>query len=131
MAVSREAIHAAGLLEEDLFLYVEDVDWALRIRAAGFEVAFAPGARAWHHVSGSTGGEASTATLYYGVRNTIVVLERRRPLGRFGTWLRRGSVFSAFALHALTRPDRRAAVQAVRRGFADARAGRLGPRDGG
>ncbi|HTZ85653.1 MAG TPA: glycosyltransferase family 2 protein [Solirubrobacteraceae bacterium] len=129
MAISREAIEAAGLLDEGLFAYVEDVDWALRVREAGFEVVFAPGARAWHGVSASTGGErASTHTLYYGVRNTVVVLERRRPLGVSGTTLRRGAILASFALHALTRADRRAALRAVRDGFADARNGRLGMR---
>jgi hypothetical protein len=129
MAVSREAIDAVGLLEEDLFAYVEDVDWALRVRRAGMEVVFAPGARAWHRVSASTGGEAaSTHTLYYGVRNTVTVLERRRPLGRSATALRRVVIVGTFVAHALTRADRRAALRAVRSGFADARGGRLGPR---
>jgi hypothetical protein len=129
MAISREAIEAAGLLAEDLFLYVEDVDWALRARAAGFEVVLAPQARAWHRVSASTGGEAaSTHTLYYGVRNTVVVLERRRPLGRVGSSLRRAAILATFSAHALTRAHRRRALRAVRSGFRDARAGRLGPR---
>jgi GT2 family glycosyltransferase len=129
MAVSREAIDAVGLLDEDLFAYVEDVDWALRVRDAGFEISFAPHARAWHRVSASTGGEAtSTHTLYYGVRNTVIVLERRRPLGTVGNALRRVSILAAFTLHALTRPNRREALRAVREGFSDARSERLGPR---
>jgi len=130
MAISREAIEAVGLLDEELFAYVEDVDWALRVRRAGLEVVFAPGARAWHRVSASTGGEAaSTHTLYYGVRNTITVLERRRPLGRFGTALRRTAIVAAFSVHALTRANRRRALRAVACGFADARHARLGGRD--
>jgi GT2 family glycosyltransferase len=129
MAISREAIDAAGLLADDLFAYVEDVDWALRVRDAGFEIAFAPGARAWHSISASTGGlKVSTQTLYYGVRNTVTVLERRRPLGRVGTMLRRAAILSTFVLHALTRTNRPEALRAVRSGFADARHGRLGPR---
>jgi GT2 family glycosyltransferase len=129
MAISREAVDAVGLLDEDLFAYVEDVDWALRVRAAGFDVVFAPEAKAWHRVSASTGGEArSTHTLYYGVRNTIVVLERRRPLGRFGNALRRCSIVGTFAVFALSRPDRRAALSAVREGWGDAKASRLGIR---
>jgi GT2 family glycosyltransferase len=129
MAISREAIEAVGLLDDDLFAYVEDVDWALRVREAGFEVVFAPAARAWHAVSASTGGErASTHTLYYGTRNTVTVLERRRPLGAVGTVLRRAAILATFSLHALTRADRGAALRAVRAGFADARHGRLGPR---
>jgi GT2 family glycosyltransferase len=129
MAVSRDVLDTVGLFDEDLFAYVEDVDLALRARAAGFEVVVAPDARAWHRVSASTGGEAaSTHTLYYGVRNTVTVLERRRPLGRSGTLARRGSILATYGLHALTRADRRAALAAVRDGFADARAQRLGPR---
>jgi GT2 family glycosyltransferase len=132
MAISREAIDAVGLLDDELFAYVEDVDWALRVRDAGFEVVFAPRARAWHGVSASTGGEkASTHTLYYGVRNTVTVLERRRPLGVAGTALRRASILATFSLHALTRADRRAAVRAVSSGFADARRRHLGPRPRG
>lgn len=132
MAVSRELVEAVGLLDEDLFAYVEDVDWALRARAAGWKVVFAPGARAWHRVSASTGGELrSTHTLYYGVRNTIVVLERRRPVGTLGTAARRGTILATFTLHALTRHDRRAALRAVRAGFGDALHGRMGPRGGG
>jgi GT2 family glycosyltransferase len=131
MAVSREAIEAVGLLDEELFAYVEDVDWALRVRDAGFEVVLAPAAHAWHRVSASTGGEStSTHTLYYGVRNTVVVLERRRPLGVVGDALRRASILTTFTLHALTRSHRREALRVVRAGFEDARRGRLGLRPG-
>ncbi len=129
MAVSRETIEGVGLLDEDLFAYVEDVDWALRARSAGLEVAFAPYARAWHRVSASTGGEAaSTHTLYYGVRNMVTVLERRRPLGRVANALRRMAILATYAAYALTRSNRRKALDAVRAGFRDARRGRLGQR---
>ena len=52
MAVSRRAIERVGLLDDELFAYAEDVDWSLRIREAGFEVLFAPEARAWHAEAG-------------------------------------------------------------------------------
>jgi GT2 family glycosyltransferase len=129
MAISREAIEAVGLFDEDLFAYVEDVDFALRLRRAGLETIFAPDARAWHQVSASTGGAAtSTHTLYYGTRNTLTVLERYRPLGWAGNTVRRGSILATFALHALSRHNRHAALAAVLEGRRDARAGRLGPR---
>jgi GT2 family glycosyltransferase len=129
MAISRQAIESVGLLDEELFVYVEDVDWALRTRGAGMEVVFAPEARAWHRVSASSGGEAaSTHTLYYGVRNTVTVLERRRPLNPVGTILRRLSILATFSAHAVTRANRREALHAVRAGFADAYRGRLGQR---
>jgi GT2 family glycosyltransferase len=129
MAVSRNAISAAGPLDDELFAYVEDVEWCLRVREAGFEVLFVPAARAWHRVSASGGGDSvSTYPLYYGVRNTIVVCERHAPLGRVGTALRRFVVSASFGARALTRPNRREALRAVRAGIADALAGRLGMR---
>jgi GT2 family glycosyltransferase len=129
MAISRKAIERAGLLDEDLFAYVEDVDWALRVRAAGLEVVFAPHARAWHSVSASTGGEQhSTATLYYGIRNTVTVLERHRPLAPPAAALRRFAILATFSAHALSRPARGRALRAVRDGYRDARHGRLGER---
>jgi GT2 family glycosyltransferase len=129
MAVSREAIERAGLLDEDLFAYVEDVDWSLRIRAAGFDCIFVPSARAVHRLSASTGGAAgSTHTVYYGTRNTIVVCERHRPLGAAGTAARRAAIVAAFLAHAGLVLRSRAAVDAVREGYRDALAGRLGAR---
>jgi GT2 family glycosyltransferase len=129
MAVSRAAIERAGLLDEDLFAYVEDVDWSLRIRAAGMGCVFVPSARAIHRVSASTGGAAgSTHTVYYGTRNTIVVCERHRPLGAAGTAARRAVIVAAFLAHAGLVLRSRAAVDAVREGYRDALAGRLGAR---
>jgi GT2 family glycosyltransferase len=129
MAVSREAIELVGLFDEALFAYVEDVDWALRVRAAGLDVVFAPDARAWHRVSASTGGESrSTHTFYYGARNTVVVLERHRPLPLPGTIARRVAILCTFLLHALIKPNRGAAIRATADGFRDALRGRMGVR---
>ena len=60
MAVSRDAVEAAGELDEGLFAYVEDVDWSLRIREAGFECILVPGAAATHALAASSGGRLST-----------------------------------------------------------------------
>jgi GT2 family glycosyltransferase len=130
MAVSRRVVDAVGLLDEDLFAYVEDVDWSSRARAAGFEIWFVPDALAWHRVSASTGGErASTHALYYGVRNTIAVSERHLPLPRPLRALRRWLVLAVFLFQALALSERRRPfVAAVRDGYRDALAGRFGER---
>jgi GT2 family glycosyltransferase len=127
MAVSRATIDGVGLLDEDLFAYVEDVDWSLRARAAGFEVVFVPRARAWHRVGASTAATAHSS--YYGTRNMVVVCERHRPLRAPLSWLRRVVILTTSAAYALRRPNRRAALRAVLEGYRDARAGRLGPRE--
>ncbi|MGH3003462.1 MAG: glycosyltransferase family 2 protein, partial [Gaiellaceae bacterium] len=89
-AVSRAAAERAGLLDEMLFLYVEDVEWSLRVRAAGFSVVFVPDASVRHRGSTASGGAASTTNLYYDTRNTIAVAERYAPLPPGLRALRRG-----------------------------------------
>jgi hypothetical protein len=42
MQVRREAILDAGLLDETFFMYGEDLDWAFRIKAAGWKVLYNP-----------------------------------------------------------------------------------------
>ncbi len=128
MAISRVALERAGLLDETLFLYVEDVDLSLRVRAAGFAVVFVPDAVVRHKGSASTGGSASTTNMYYSTRNTIAVVERHQPLPPGLRALRRGVVVSTHLAQAATHPARGAAVRAVLEGWRDARAGRLGQR---
>jgi GT2 family glycosyltransferase len=128
LAVSRAAAERAGLLDETLFLYVEDVEWSLRIRRAGFGVIFVPDARVRHQGSAASGGRASTTNLYYDTRNTIVVSERHAPLPRGARALRRGVIVGAHLVQAARHPARGGAVRAVLAGWRDARAGRSGQR---
>ena len=128
MAVSRDAIAAAGLLDEGLFAYAEDVDWCLRIRAAGFGIVFVPDAKVWHVGSASTGGLLSSTSLYYDTRNVLAVVERRRPLPPVARGLRRGVVVGSHLAAAAHAPDRQAAAGAVIAGWRDYRRGRMGRR---
>ena len=128
MAVSRDALERVGLLDEELFAYVEDVDLSLRVREAGFAVVFVPDAVVRHQGSASTGGNASTHNLYYSARNTIVVAERHRPLPLGLRGLRRAVVVTTHLAQAATHPTRAAAARSVLEGWRDARAGRLGQR---
>jgi len=55
MLVRREAVDAVGPLDEDFFLFSEEVDWCYRFRAAGWKVLFFPGAE-FVHVGGAAHG---------------------------------------------------------------------------
>lgn len=44
----REAIDEVGLLDEDYFMYAEDIDWAYRFKQKGWEVWFNPEASVLH-----------------------------------------------------------------------------------
>ncbi|HTZ48939.1 MAG TPA: glycosyltransferase family 2 protein [Verrucomicrobiae bacterium] len=52
--VRKEAFEKAGLLDEDFFMYAEDVDWCKRCWNAGWRVAFNPSAEAIHYRGGSS-----------------------------------------------------------------------------
>jgi GT2 family glycosyltransferase len=125
MAVSRAAIEAAGLLDEEFFLYAEDIEWCLRIRAAGFAVVYAPEARVRHRVTASSGGAGSSTASYYEARNVLAVVERHRPLPRGLTGARRALVVAPRVVLAAPRP--RSAYAALR-GWRDYRKGRMGRR---
>jgi GT2 family glycosyltransferase len=46
--IRRETFDEVGLLDENLFMYGDDVDWCRRAWKAGWQVVFFPGARAIH-----------------------------------------------------------------------------------
>jgi GT2 family glycosyltransferase len=125
MAVSRAAIDAAGLLDEEFFLYAEDLEWCLRIQAAGFAVLYVPEARVRHRVTAASGGAGSPTASYYEARNVLAVVERYRPLPRGLTGARRALVVAPRVALAARRP--RSAYAALR-GWRDYRKGRMGRR---
>ena len=128
---TKATIERVGLFDEELFAYSEDTDWSLRAQREGLHVLVVPGSVVSHAVSASSGGESSPATLYYNVRNSLVVAERWATLGRLGTWARRGETVAAHAVQALRAPRRAEGLRAVLAGWRDFRRGRLGPRRGG
>src|SRR5262249_23470790 len=54
LLVSREAIDAVGVLDEEYFAYHEEVDWCWRARLAGWVAVYQPYSRVYHEGSRST-----------------------------------------------------------------------------
>lgn len=48
MQVRREAIADMGLMDETFFMYGEDLDWAYRVKQAGWKVMYHPEVIVWH-----------------------------------------------------------------------------------
>jgi GT2 family glycosyltransferase len=44
-----EAVRDAGLLDENIFLYFEDIDWCRRIQQQGWQILYEPGVKIFHH----------------------------------------------------------------------------------
>lgn len=82
VAYRRAMWEEAHGFDEDLFMYMEDVDLAWRAQMAGWTARFAPRARVYHHLSATGGGALAS---YYTGRNTIWVLYKNMP----GALLRR------------------------------------------
>ncbi len=54
LVVRPEAVAHVGLLDEDYFIYAEEVDWCLRLKRAGWEIWCVPAAHIVHHEAQST-----------------------------------------------------------------------------
>lgn len=54
MVVRRDAIHDVGGMDEQFFMYWEDVDWCKRMWQKGWKVFYFPHAFVIHHVGGSS-----------------------------------------------------------------------------
>lgn len=65
MMVRAEAIRQAGLLDERFFLYGEDLDWALRIKALGWKVVYYPEIMVLHHKGESSRRYRNRATIEF------------------------------------------------------------------
>jgi GT2 family glycosyltransferase len=97
---SRQVVDEAGLMPEDYFLYYEDADWSLRVRAKGFDnrVAY----RSLVHHMRADRPHANYLVEYYTRRNEYFFRERHG----FGTSKKRAlrrlrTRMAKYALRAL------------------------------
>ncbi len=91
MFVRREAIEKVGPLDEDFFFFMEETDWCLRFREAGWRVVHHPGATVVH-LQGKTAEKVNVRARieYYRSRYTYF-RKHGGPAGRFA--LRAGLMF--------------------------------------
>jgi GT2 family glycosyltransferase len=73
-------VRRTGLLDESYFMYTEDADWCMRLRALGYRIVYEPQAEVWHKISVSAGGHLS----WYKMRNKYV--SNLRFFGRYAAW---------------------------------------------
>jgi GT2 family glycosyltransferase len=85
VAYRRKMLDDIGLFDEDLFMYLEDVDINWRAQMAGYRTVFAPQAIVYHHLSATGGG---TIASYYTGRNTLFVMAKNLPSSIFRRYFR-------------------------------------------
>jgi hypothetical protein len=78
MLISRKVLEKVGVIAECFRpIYVEDVDYSLRVRAAGFPLIYAPRAVCYHRVGTTLGRTVQSARTVFGVnRNRAFALRR-------------------------------------------------------
>ena len=107
MLISAACDRVVGAWDERFFLYSEEVDYATRVRAAGFRVEYVPQARARHRGAGSGQSHALIA---------LKAINRVRYFEKCGRAT--GTMRAAVLLHELLRstsPSHRGALLAVSR----------------
>lgn len=63
--IRREAFEQVGLLDERFFMYLEETDWCLRLRQAGWKIYYTPDAAFIHYLSASGQLRTDREELYY------------------------------------------------------------------
>lgn len=81
---SRDAVARTGLLDEEFFLYYEDVEWSYRARQRGVTLLVAPQALVWHPDTHRRDNNSQRVS-YYGTRNALL-FAHKHELGIW-TWL--------------------------------------------
>lgn len=78
MLVKNTVCEKVGLFDEKFFLYVEEVDWCVRARKAGFKCIFVPSSVVYHKASISVSrvGIWDKVFKYYNTRNFLYLIKK-------------------------------------------------------
>ncbi|WP_081887059.1 glycosyltransferase family 2 protein [Thermorudis peleae] len=85
MAIRLAAIADVGLLDEAFFMYGEDLDWAYRVKQAGWRVFYYPAVQALH-LKGGSGGRRTPQSVraFY---QAMALFYRKHYAARSPAWL--------------------------------------------
>ena len=72
MLVKREVFEKIGYFDEKYFLYLEDMDFCVKAKKAGFKILFEPSAIIWHKNAASIGGSGSSLQDYYFTKSRLL-----------------------------------------------------------
>jgi GT2 family glycosyltransferase len=71
--IRADIVKKIGMLDDTFYLYLEDLDWNLRIQKAGYKTIYAPTSTLWHVNAGSSGRPGNPLHEYYFTRNRLII----------------------------------------------------------
>lgn len=80
MMIRMSVIARIGYLDPKYYLYLEDLDYCLKAKRAGFGLRYFPLSVVWHVNAGSSGGAGKPLHEYYMTRNRLLIGFRYAPL---------------------------------------------------
>lgn len=78
LLVKADVVRTIGLLDEQYFMYAEELDWCLRARRANWELVYSPGSVIWHK-EGKSVGYRSPLHDFYSVRSALLWVKKFYP----------------------------------------------------
>jgi len=80
LVIRREVIDKIGFLDDKYYLYLEDLDYCLRAKQAGYKLLYVPSSVLWHVNAGSSGRPGNPLHEYYLTRNRLLLGLRYAPI---------------------------------------------------
>jgi N-acetylglucosaminyl-diphospho-decaprenol L-rhamnosyltransferase len=99
MMVRTSALYTVGLLDEEFFMYGEDLDWAYRMKNEGWKVLYNGQVQVFHH-KGASSRKRSTKSVFAFYRSMLVFYRKHyyRSTARPISWLVIAGIYLGGAL---------------------------------
>lgn len=127
LLVKKEVIADIGLIDEDYFMYHEDIDWQIKAKRAGWRIVYVPDSKILHKCGGST-KKVSYVSAYYQSRNKFLLIAKNQGILRPFLFLPLSLSYIRNVLRAYLSGERKAAWS-ILQGGKDFLLGRKGARN--
>ncbi|WP_082238563.1 glycosyltransferase [Niameybacter massiliensis] len=85
MLMPREALDKVGILDEDFFMYGEDIDLCYRIKQGGYKIIYYPEAQIIHYKGGSS--KKRRNKVIYDFHNAMWIFYKKHYMKEYSMWI--------------------------------------------
>ena len=87
MLMPKLVLSEVGILDEDFFMYGEDIDLCYRIKAAGYKILYYPKAKTIHYKGGSS--KKRRTKVIYDFHNAMWIFYKKHYVTKYNMWINR------------------------------------------